>query len=98
MRIVKRVALWLLFVAVLCAALVGGVLYVLYRSADAQPDTPAVTLGGQALPCVETVWHEPVLNGLFYKEYRAEAGASELPAFTSAALAFEGPAGRKAAK
>ena len=93
MRIVKRVALWLLFVAVLCAALVGGVLYVLYRSADAQPDTPAVTLGGQALPCVETVWHEPVLNGLFYKEYRAEAGASELPAFTSAALAFEAPPG-----
>ncbi len=91
MRAFKRVLLWLLFVAVLCAVLIGGVLLFLYQSTDAEPEIPRVSLGGQVLSASGVDWHAPVLGGLFYKSYQAAAGVVPLEPFSVSSLDFSVP-------
>ena len=80
MRVVKRALLWLLLVAVLVGALVGGTLFWLYQTTDETDfSTPVLTLNGQTLTPTVTQWHAPVLNGVLYKTYEpAPVGAQQL--------------------
>lgn len=50
MRVLKKILLWLLLVAVLAALIVGGAVAWFYYNTDPEAfDAPAVTAGGTAL-------------------------------------------------
>ena len=94
MRVVKRALLWLLLVAVLVGALVGGTLFWLYQTTDETDfSTPVLTLNGQTLTPTVTQWHAPVLNGVLYKTYEpAPVGAQQLGTVETAAVPLSLPA------
>lgn len=74
MRIVKRIALWLLLVLVLIAAIVGGVVGWSYHNTDAAAfDAPAVRVGDTELTVNGYRWNAPVMGGLLYKSSEAPA-------------------------
>lgn len=88
MRALRRALLWLLLVAVLVGALVGGTLAWLYRTTD-ETDfaVPVLTLNGQTLTPCSIQWHAPVLNGVLYKTYApAPSGAQQLGTVDAAAV------------
>lgn len=92
MRVLKKVLLWLLLVAVLAAALAGGAVWLLYRAQDAAPPAePAAAFGGQALAPVRVEWTAPVLGGLLKKAYARDGAAQDLGVFDSAVLDFTMP-------
>ena len=44
MKTIRRIVLWLLFVIVLCAALIGGVFFYMYQQTSMQAEFPLLTL------------------------------------------------------
>ena len=74
MRVLKKILLWLLLVAVLVVLLVGGVVAWSYSHTDATAfDPPAVSVGGQSLAVNGYTWNVPVMGGLLYKSSEAPA-------------------------
>lgn len=74
MRILKRILLWLLLVAVLVVLLVGGVVAWSYYHTDPTAFTPpAVSVGGRSLAVNGYTWNVPVMGGLLYKSSEAPA-------------------------
>ena len=93
MRALKRTLLWLLLVAVLVGALVGGTLFWLYQNTDATDYTPpALTLNGQSLQPTQYQWHAPVLNGVLYKTDEGGTGTrQDLGTLTEASVPLSLP-------
>ena len=61
MRVLKKILLWLLLVAVLAALIVGGAVAWFYYNTDPEAfDAPAVTAGGTALAVNGYEWNAPV--------------------------------------
>lgn len=74
MRILKKILLWLLLVAVLVVLLVGGVVaWSYYRTDAAAFEPPAVSVGGRSLAVNGYTWNAPVMGGLLYKSSEAPA-------------------------
>lgn len=74
MRVLKRILLWLLLVAVLVGLIVGGAVAWSYSKTDAAAfEPPAVSVGGTALAVNGYTWNAPVMGGLLYKSSEAPA-------------------------
>ena len=74
MRVLKKILLWLLLVAVLVVLIVGGVVAWSYHNTDAAAfDAPAVRVGGTGLAVNGYTWNVPVMGGLLYKSSEAPA-------------------------
>lgn len=96
MRVLKRIILWLLLVAVLIAGIVGGVVAWSYHNTDATAfDVPAVVVGETTLAAGGYTWHEPVMGGLLYKDSEAPATLEmqDLGVWTQPALEIKLPNG-----
>ena len=69
MRVLKKILLWLLLVAVLAALIVGGAVAWFYYNTDPEAfDAPAVTAGGTALAVNGYEWNAPVMGGVLFKK------------------------------
>ena len=74
MRVLKKILLWLLLVAVLAALIVGGAVAWFYYNTDPEAfDAPAVTAGGTALAVNGYEWNAPVMGGVLFKSASAPA-------------------------
>lgn len=95
MRTVKKILFWLLAVAVLVCAIVGGTLGYFYSAADASAVTaPAVSLAGKALAPTGADWKTPVLSGTLYKPYVLAQGTPQaLGTLENAQIALSLPEG-----
>ena len=72
MRVLKKILLWLLLVAVLAALIVGGAVAWFYYNTDPEAfDAPAVTAGGTALAVNGYEWNAPVMGGVLFKSASA---------------------------
>ena len=101
MRVLKRIFLWLLLVAVLVVLLVGGVVAWSYYKTDAAAfELPAVNVGGTSLAVNGYTWNVPVMGGLLYKSSEAPATlqAQELGVWDQASLQHLLPRGRSSRK
>lgn len=90
-KTVQRILLWILFVVVLCAALIGGVFYYLYDQTVMQAKPPVLTFAGQDLPCTSYHWEQPVLGGIMTRPFDAQVSAVPLETLTSPQVRFEAP-------
>ena len=96
MRVLKKILLWLLLVAVLTVLIVGGAVAWSYHNTDAAAfDPPAVSAGGQSLAVNGYTWNVPVMGGLLYKSSEAPATlqAQELGVWDQASLEITMPGG-----
>lgn len=96
MRILKKIALWLLLVLVLIALIVGGVIAWSYHNTDASAfDAPAVRVGGTDLAVNGYIWNAPVMGGLLYKSSEASATleAQDLGVWTEESIDIALPGG-----
>ena len=91
MKTVQRILLWILFVVVLCAALIGGVFYYLYDQTVMQAKPPVLAFAGQDLPCTSYHWQQPVLGGIMTRPFDAQVSAVPLETLTSPQVRFEAP-------
>ena len=93
MKTIRRIVLWLLFVIVLCAALIGGVFFYLYQQTSMQAEFPVLTLSGQTLPCTTYHWEQPVLGGITTRAFDAQISAVPLEELTSPEIQLTVPEG-----
>lgn len=96
MRVLKKIFLWLLLVAVLAALIVGGVVaWSYYRTDAAAFEAPAVRVGDTTLAVNGYTWNAPVMGGLLYKSSEAPATlhTQELGVWQQPSLEIEMPGG-----
>ena len=97
MRVLKKILLWLLLVAVLAALIVGGAVAWFYYNTDPEAfDAPAVTAGGTALAVNGYEWNAPVMGGVLFKSASAPATleTQDLGTWEQASLDITLPADR----
>ena len=96
MRVLKKILLWLLLVAVLAALIVGGAVAWFYYNTDPEAfDAPAVTAGGTALAVNGYEWNAPVMGGVLFKSasrHAGNAGSGHLGAGLAGYNTARGPA------
>ena len=97
MRVLKKILLWLLLVAVLAALIVGGAVAWFYYNTDPEAfDAPAVTAGGTALAVNGYEWNAPVMGGVLFKSASGPATleTQDLGTWEQASLDITLPADR----
>ena len=97
MRVLEKIRLWLLLVAVLAALIVGGAVAWFYYNTDPEAfDAPAVTAGGTALAVNGYEWNAPVMGGVLFKSASAPATleTQDLGTWEQASLDITLPADR----
>ena len=93
MRVLKKILLWLLLVAVLAALIVGGAVAWFYYNTDPEAfDAPAVTAGGTALAVNGYEWNAPVMGGVLFKSASAPASSSAFARSSTSAVTPMAPA------